>query len=55
MELLMALKGTMMILGIVVLIFFAIVAGELAVMLFMDMIDERRREAENIDKTQEKV
>lgn len=43
MELLMALKGTVMLLGIVVLIFFAIILGELAVMLLLDMIDERRR------------
>ena len=39
----MALKGTLMLLGIVVLIFFAIILGKLAVMLLLDMIDERRR------------
>ena len=43
MELLMALKGTLMLLGIVVLIFFVIVLAELAFMILMDVIDERRR------------
>jgi len=39
----MALKGTLMLLGIVVLIFFVIVLAELAFMILMDVIDERRR------------
>lgn len=43
MDLLMALKGTLMLLGIVVLIFFVIVLAELAFMILMDVIDERRR------------
>lgn len=43
MELLMALKGTLMLFGIVVLIFFVIVLAELAFMILMDVIDERRR------------
>lgn len=43
MELLMALKGTLMLLGIVVMIFFVIVLAELAFMILMDVIDERRR------------
>ena len=49
----MALKGTLMLLGIVVLIFFVIVMAELAFMILMDVIDERR--AEKVDKTQETV
>lgn len=39
----MALKGTLMLFGIVVLIFFVIVLAELAFMILMDVIDERRR------------
>ena len=39
----MALKGTLMLLGIVVMIFFVIVLAELAFMILMDVIDERRR------------
>lgn len=39
----MALKGTLMLLGIVLLIFFVVILAELAFMILMDVIDERRR------------